>query len=301
MDKNNSGVAGVVFIHAYWCAFIKPFIIGWFMHTVNGRTLKPTAFIYYLRSIFTLWRGIKNRGMLVRLALHLPLDRPFEVILSDGTRFDALTLMDIWVLKETILDRVYEKAGVPLQKGWTVVDIGAAQGDFAVWAGLQIAPGRLIAVEPYPQSIDLIRDNLQKNDINNVTIHEGAIASKNGASRLNLVTGEAAQHSTADTAASNGQIDVNAITLADLFAEQRLQHCDYLKMDCEGAEYDILFSSSEGLLRTVKRICMEVHDGVTAFSRRDMRQFLESRGFTVKITPNPVHGNLAYLYAERRA
>lgn len=262
--------------------------------------MKLTAFNYYLQSIFTLWRGIQNRGVLTRLALGLPLDRPFEVRLIDGTRFDALTLMDVWVLKETILDRAYEKAGVPLQKGWTVVDIGAAQGDFAVWAAKQIAPGRLIAVEPYPQSIDLIHENLKKNNVKNGTIHEGAIASKNGSSRLSLVTGEAAQHSTADTTASNGQIDVITLTLADLFAEQELQRCDYLKLDCEGAEYDILFSCSDDLLSSVERICMEVHDGVTVFSRLDMRKFLESKGYSVKITPNPVHNNLAYLYAERR-
>jgi FkbM family methyltransferase len=264
-----------------------------------GAFLKPGALLYYLQSIFTLWRGVQNRSVLVRLALQLPIDRPFEVRLRNGSRFSVLTIMDVWVLKETILDRVYEKVGTSLQKGWNVVDIGAAQGDFAVWAGRQVNPGRLIAIEPFPQSFDLLRENVASNDLTNVTAHEAAIASQNGRARLNLVTGEAAQHSTADGSFGKGQMEVNTLTLAELFSIHSLEHCDFLKMDCEGAEYDILFHASSEVLQKVARICMEVHDGVTPYSREDMRQFLQGSGYRVKITPNPVHQELAYLFAER--
>jgi len=263
--------------------------------------LKPGAFLYYLQSIFTLWRGVHNRGLLSRLALHLPVDRPFEIRLNDGSCFSALTLMDVWVIKETILDRAYEKAGVRLQPGWTVVDIGAAQGDFAVWAGRQISPGRLIAVEPFPQSVDLLRENLGKNGVENVTVHQGAVASQNGTANLNLVTGEAAQHSIADVSHSTGQIEVSALSLAALLDSYSLDHCDFLKLDCEGAEYDILFQSDDELLQKVDRICMEVHDGMTAYSRLDMQKFLEGKGYSVKVTPNAVHDFLAYLYSERES
>ena len=261
--------------------------------------MKPGAIIYYLKSSLTLLAGIQNRGLLVKLFLHLPLDRPFEVYLKDGTRFSALTLMDIWVLKETILDRTYEKVGVPLKAGWMVVDIGAAEGDFAVWAARQVNPGRVIAVEPFPGSVDLLQENLAQNGIQNVVVHEGAVEASQGSSHLNLVTGEAAQHSTTNRIQSTGHIEVQTITLADLFERYALDRCDYLKLDCEGAEYGILFGSSRDLLQRVSRICMEVHDGVTSYSKEDMRSFLESQGYRVRVTPNPVHDSLAYLFAER--
>ena len=44
---------------------------------------------------------------------------------------------------------------------------------------------------------------------------------------------------------------------------------------------------------------MEVHDGVTRFGRQDMIAFLEKNGYQTRLTLNPVHAELAYLYAER--
>ena len=263
--------------------------------------MKLTAIPYYISSFFTLNSGIQNRGVLYRLVLKLPLDRPFHIALKNGIQFSAVTLMDVWTLKETILDRVYEKAGVPLQKGWTVVDIGAASGDFTVWSALQVAPGRVVAVEPYPPSLDLLEENLRLNLVDNVSVYEGAVASQNGTSQLNLVTGEAVQHSTASAMSSNGQMVVETLTLGDLFGRNAIDTCDYLKMDCEGAEYDILFHCDPQTLKKIARICMEVHDGVTSYSKGDMSKFLAKNGFAVRITPNPVHSNLAYLYAERQS
>jgi len=268
---------------------------------MHEESLKSSALSYYLQSIFTLNAGIVNRAVLYRLLLRLPLDIPFLIKLRSGTRFSALTLMDVWVLKETILDRTYEKVGVPLQKGWTVVDIGAALGDFAIWSAPQVAPGRVIAVEPFPPSVELLNENLQANRIENVSVFEGAIASQEGKSTLNLVTGEAVQHSTIDATPSNGHIEVETLTLADLFEKNSVQVCDYLKLDCEGAEYDILMHARPEFLERIPRICMEAHDGVTKYSHNDMQLFLERNGYTVRVTPNPVHENLVYLYAERQS
>ncbi len=261
--------------------------------------MKSSAFSYYLKSIVTLNAGVRNRSVLLKLLFDLPLDRPYQVDLRDGTHFLALTLMDLWVLKETILDRTYEKVGVPLQMGWTVVDIGAALGDFAIWAALQMSTGRVIAVEPFPTSVELLQENLHLNLLDNVSLCECAVASQNGSSHLNLATGEAAQHSTAGAGDTSSRIEVQTVTLADLFDTNNIQVCDYLKMDCEGAEYDILMNAPADLLARITRICMEVHDGVTHYSRVDLQQFLEANGYGVRITPNPVHENLAYLYAER--
>ena len=261
--------------------------------------MKSSAISYYLQSILTLSRGISNRGVLYKLLLKLPLDRPFQVHLRNGTRFSALTLLDVWVLKETILDRTYELAGVPMQKGWTLVDIGAALGDFTVWSAQQVNPGRVIAVEPSPTSVELLEENVHLNGLENVSICEDAVGSENGTSFLNMVTGEAALHSTADSSSSARRIEVKTLTLETLFEQNDVTACDYLKLDCEGAEYDILMHARPELLDRIARICMEVHDGVTVYSRHDLQRFLERNGYVVRVTPNPVHDHLAYLYAER--
>jgi hypothetical protein len=70
-----------------------------------------------------------------------------------------------------------------------------------------------------------------------------------------------------------------------------------LKIDCEGAEYDILFHAGRGTLHKVKHICLEYHDGVTRFSHADLVRFFEDQGFLVKIIPNRAHREIGLLYA----
>jgi len=208
-------------------------------------------------------------------------------------------LMDVWIIKETVLDRQYETISVPLQPDWLVVDIGAALGDYAVWAGRQLVTGKVFAVEPFPQSVQLLRKNLELNQVSNVTVVETAIGGQDGLSGLQLVTGQAVQHSTAAVSALAGCLAVNILSLSSFFKEMQIESCDYLKIDCEGAEYEILFKSSPETLSKIKRICMEVHDGMTPYSRQDMLSFLEANGFRTRLSLNPVHDDLAYLFAER--
>ena len=52
-------------------------------------------------------------------------------------------------------------------------------------------------------------------------------------------------------------------------------------------------------LAKIDRICMEVHDGMTEHNRADMIKFLENSGYRTRLSINPVHTDLAYLYAEK--
>lgn len=255
---------------------------------------------YYGSSILTLFKGVKNIFALVRLATCQPSDVPIEIRLRDSERFYVSSLMDAWIVKETVLDRTYETVSVPLQSDWLVVDIGAALGDYAVWAGRQLTNGRLIAVEPFPRSVKLLKENLRLNRLNNVSVAETAIGAVDGQSGLQLVTGQAVQHSTAASSAAAGSVPVRVRSLPSFFHEMGIVSCDYLKIDCEGAEYDILFNCPPIFLQKIKRICMEVHDHITPHSRHDMIAFLEKNGYRTRLTLNPVHNDLAYLFAERQ-
>jgi len=49
-------------------------------------------------------------------------------------RFFGSQKMDTWSVKEASADRFYERYGLPILPNWTVVDIGAAIGEFTVLA-----------------------------------------------------------------------------------------------------------------------------------------------------------------------
>ncbi len=64
----------------------------------------------------TLVKGIRNWPMILVLPFR---DKgSYSVIcLRNGTRYAVRSLMDVWIIKETNLDRDYERYGVPIQDG----------------------------------------------------------------------------------------------------------------------------------------------------------------------------------------
>jgi len=252
--------------------------------------------LYYLSSIPTLLFGIKNLPSVIFGIIGAR--KNIVVELRDGTRYRVRTPMDLWVLKEAVLDHQYEQISVSIQDGWNVLDIGAGLGDFAINVAYAHPTSTVFAYEPFPESYQLLQENLRLNHIQNVKPSPCAIGGKPGTSQLQLITPEAVQHSTATTANANARgITVSTITLDQVFAEHNIARIDYLKMDCEGAEYETFFNASPAALAKIKHICLEHHDGVTPYSHIDLIRFFEQNGFTAKRIPNPVHHDLGFVYA----
>jgi FkbM family methyltransferase len=263
------------------------------------KTVKLTALSYYTQSIGNILQQVKHPASLVNLLIDGKHDSLFPLELRSGERFLVQGFLDVWVIKETFINRWYERASCALQPGWIVVDIGAALGDYSVWAAGQLTEGKVIAVEPYPSSVDLLKKNLEINNCRNVKVMETAVMGNRGTSRISGSSGSGARNSAYQTSDEISSISVNTISLQDLLDQNDISVCDYLKLDCEGAEYEILFASTPDLFNRLPRICMEIHDNLTPYSHTDMQTWLEEHGYRIRYPPNPVHTELGFLYAWR--
>jgi FkbM family methyltransferase len=253
---------------------------------------------YYLSSIPTLLLGVRNWPKMLAAFLGLPVSRPFVVELRNGYHFRVRTRMDIWIIKEICLDHQYENASVEIEDGWTVIDIGAGLGDFAVHAAKGRPRSRIYAYEPFRESFALLLENLRLNQIQNVKAFPCAVCAQAGPTDFHI-SSEAVAHTTVvpRSEIQRDCIQVPSATLDQLLDELQLSRCDYLKMDCEGAEYEILFNTSARTLQRIKHLCIEYHDGVTGFSHHDLVRFFVEHGFQVQLTPCPAYRHLGLLYA----
>lgn len=250
---------------------------------------------YYLSSIPTLLGQIRNWYACFGLLFN---KKPVVIRLRNGCQFKVRSLMDVWVVKETCLDRDYETHATAIQDKWTIVDIGAGLGDFAISVAYAHPTCRVYAYEPFPESYKLLEENIALNGTSNVSAFPIAVGAQSGQMTL-FATGVAVQHTTTQVSSSAGAISVQGLCLDDVFAVNALTTCDFLKMDCEGGEYDVLFNASSATLAKICHLSLEYHNGVTRFSHRDLVSHLQQNGFQVETVSNPVHNHLGFLYAHR--
>lgn len=260
-------------------------------------------YTYYLRSVFKLLFGFDNPILLVRIFLNLTRPGVKTVRLRGrDLQFRVRGAMDVWSIKETFLDRFYEAYGFTIQPDWKIIDIGAGIGEFTLYAALMQPNTQVFAFEPYPESFALMQENLRLNAVTNVQAFDQAIGATSGELLLDLTSGEPLQFQShhMNTVPVKNSLSVNSSSLVDAITELKLDSCDLLKLDCEGAEYSILFEAPQFVLEHIRHIVMEYHDEPTQYTHTDMVRFLTERGFDVETFPNPVHPHLGYLRAARK-
>ena len=258
---------------------------------------------YYLLSIFKLLFGFHQPLYIAKIFLNREHSDVKTIRLRNpNLQFRVRGAMDVWSIKETFLDRFYEKYGFTIQPHWNIIDIGAGLGDYTLFAATAQPSGQVFSFEPYPQSFMLMQENLQHNRIQNARAFDKAIGTTSGELILDLTGGEPLQFQSFQEQAKRIEksLSVRALSLADAFAMLEIESCDLLKLDCEGAEYAILFDTPQPVLERVQRIVMEYHDNIVQHTHHDLARFLNDRGFQVETFPNPVHSYLGYLRAIRK-
>lgn len=261
----------------------------------------PVAEIrYYLSAIWKIITGLENWPVAFAVALlGLFSHRPHAIIrLKNGIRFTVRTALDVLTIGETCIDRSYEKASIPIQDGWIIIDVGASIGDFAIDAARQNPSGTVYAHEPYPGSFTLLQANLELNGVTNVRAFPCAVGSGTGLMQLAIDKLDPLVYRAARAGEVNGKvIEVPCFSLDDILTRHGIERCDYLKMDCEGAEHDILFHTSPGTLARIRHICLEYHDCFTDLPHTALVEFLTTKGFEVRVHELDAHPDVGLIYA----
>jgi FkbM family methyltransferase len=166
----------------------------------------------------------------------------------------------------------------------TVVDAGANIG-VATLAFKRAAPGAyVVAIEPSPLAHELLVRNVEQNGLADVDVHQAALAAEDGIVRLAVEEDVASMRSRVD---ANGSIEVRAIRLSQLVEGQ----IDFLKLDVEGSEEDVLTELAEaGRLRDINELVVEYHHHLPGRADRlsIILGLLETHGFTYQIAvPRP--------------
>jgi FkbM family methyltransferase len=183
-------------------------------------------------------------------------------------------------------------ASSALEPGMCVIDAGACDGEFALYAARCVgASGRVLALEPDPANFARLRRTFLLNGGLPPHVELLPIGLWQHSGRVRFVTGQHLSSRIADVSdceAASG-VSVEVQSLSDLVARYRLNRLDFVKMDIEGAELEAIESARLVLMTFRPRLA------IASYHRRDGRQtderlqeILRNYGFDV-VSEFPSH------------
>lgn len=167
--------------------------------------------------------------------------------------------------------------------GKTIYDIGAFEGMFTLYFPRAVGDGRVEAFEPNPHNRAKLEENLQLNGIQNVAVHELAVAREAGIMCLDVPPGEPTMGRLRAQSQAAGQgFAVDTTPLDALVFKRDLPPPDFIKLDVEGAELEVLRGAEETIRRHGPEWFIELHrtDEPEAFGRA-VAALLAERGYTI--------------------
>mgnify|MGYP001616683473 CR=1 FL=1 len=149
--------------------------------------------------------------------------------------------------------------------------------------------GHVFSFEAYAENFSLLNKNVQTYNLAkristfNIAVTDG----KKKSVILNFHPSNLGMHSVVfdyNLGKNGKRHEVQTTSLEKIFYENRIRVCHILKLDCEGAEFEILFSAPKKILEKIKNIVMEYSDDDQIGK---LKKFLENSGF--KITYYQTH------------
>ncbi len=232
--------------------------------------------------VFLLWKKIAKKVSIIET--------------KNGIKFFVRPgISDIQMINEVFNDEFYNRDLYQMKNNETVIDIGANIGSFTLRAAKNPAVDLVYSFEPFPSNYNLMQKNIQLNNLTKkIHLFKYGIGKKKEKRKFYFDPRGNATHNL--FIKSDKSIEISMLALKDIFEDNALKRCSLLKIDCEGAEYEIFESATSSLLKKIKIICMEYHPNGNPLN---IKLKLEKCGFDVSIKSSGIPG-VGFIYAQNK-
>jgi len=209
----------------------------------QGSAAKVAEFVYTTALKPPFARAIANRLILAIL--------PRAIVIGDAT---VVINPHDPVISGALALGAYETSGIAFMRrvcapGQVVLDIGANVGIYTALAGIAVGPtGRVVALEPDPESALLLEQTVRANNLHNVRIMRAAASDRNGRAKLFVSYTNRGDNHLYASDPGRECVEVDCIRLDDFLAAEKLSSVDVIKMDVQGFEGHVI----EGLEKTLR-------------------------------------------------
>ncbi len=192
------------------------------------------------------------------------------------------------VSKSLIFKRNYEFNETNLIKkviktDWTVIDVGANFGWYSMhFAHLVGKNGKIFSFEPVPETYEELNSNIKLNSFQNIKAFNLALGNKDGAISFGVANFDGGSGASSEFLNYSKRIQTNMRKLDDIIKEEKINKVDFIKLDIEGGELNMLKGSEQLLKRFRPKILIEIvdmHCQRFGHSPLDVYNFLINKGY----------------------
>lgn len=167
-----------------------------------------------------------------------------SILSFDSIFFDIK--VDGFIIKATMLEIAEMKSAIEKYNDYyspkpndIVLDCGAYNGIYSFLISRQIGEtGHIYCFEPNRKSCKNIEENIKRNNITNITAINSAIFSHTG--KVSFVENFGASKIVASNNNDKNILEVDTICFKDFVEKYKVKTIDFIKMDVEGAEIQIV-------------------------------------------------------------
>ena len=213
---------------------------------------------------------------------------------------EELTLYDIntsktldFVIPEAIRGDEYNIRNMRFSPGDVVIDIGANVGSVSIMLAKKFPFLKIYSYEAHPINYQNFIRNIKENNVENIMAFNNAVYSEDGyLLEMNLnIENTGASNAFVDAekqpelyAPEHAKVDVPTVTLDTIISSHGIEKIKFLKMDCEGSEFEIIENSK--LIHTVpvEHLACEIHLFMEQYGKNvnDLIKTLRT------VTPSPI-------------
>ncbi len=153
----------------------------------------------------------------------------------------------------------YGFGALGLKRFDTIIDIGSYIGGEGIELCAMGFDFRIYSYDPLQENLALYNKNMEYLKFNGVKMFCQAVGGEHKTVKFNLTPSQQDRFvGNVISGERPGCVDVQMVTLDDIFNTNRIERCNVLKMDCEGTEMDIL-KTSKHLFDRIDWIVGETH------------------------------------------
>ena len=202
---------------------------------------------------------------------------------------DLMAFTHVWMIQE------YSDDNFSINNDDVIIDVGAHIGLFALFTSQFCKNGKIFCYEPIKENYKILIENIEMNQIQNIFPNNLAVTKETSRVKI-FLNDDQSGHSM--FIQNKNFVEVDSKSLSDIFIDNGIKECDFLKLDCEGAEYEIIESLPSDLFTKINKTAIEYHmvDTKPELLEQLINKFKQ---FSFSVHTRSLFADIGFLFAKK--